>query len=224
MTQVLGASQIAASCHVLVVESRHHERRSNPVNLNADDPVGARNRAIMFGLVTLVVLGTIVGLGVGWLGSRAVDSTGIDDVEPPDDGRPGIADDPFEDFTAGPSETEDTAEPTEPTESETTPTTPTEPTKTRDPREPTLNAAPMTADEFERVALTGRFPGMDAGMTLYVERKEGGAWSSFADVTMTTDQGGTYSTWIETGQTGPNRFRITAESGESTPTVTVQIT
>jgi hypothetical protein len=195
------------------------------VNLNADDPVGARNRAILFGVVTLVVVGAIVGLGVGWLGSRAVDSTGIDDVEAPEDGRPGVGNDPFEDFTASPSEPEDTeTTTTEPTE--TTPTTPTEPTKTRksrEPREPTLNASPTQASTFERVSLTGRFPGMNAGVTLFVERKEGGSWSSFADVTMTTDRRGTYSTWIETGQTGPNRFRITSETGESTPTVVVQI-
>jgi hypothetical protein len=197
------------------------------VNLNADDPVGARNRAILFGVVTLVVVGAIVGLGVGWLGSRAVDSTGIDDVEAPDDGRPGVTNDPYEDFTASPSEPEDTegttTEPTEPTE--TTPTTPTEPTKTRksrEPREPTLNASPTQASTSEQVSLTGRFPGMGSGVSLQVERKEGGVWTDFP-VTMTTNERGTYSTWIITGHTGPNRFRITSETGESTPTVIVQI-
>jgi hypothetical protein len=195
------------------------------VNLNADDPVGARNRAILFGVVTLVVVGAVVGLGVGWLGSRAVDSTGIDDVEAPEDGRPGVTNDPIEDFTASPSEPEDTedTEDTTPTEpSETAPTTPTEPTKTRKPREPTLNASPMQANTSEEVSLTGRFPGMGSGVFLQVERKEGGVWTEFP-VTMTTNERGTYSTSIITGHTGPNRFRITAETGESTPTVVVQI-
>ncbi len=194
------------------------------MNLNTDDPVGARNRAIVFGLVTLVVLGIIIGLSVGLLGSRAVDSTGIDDVQAPNNPA-GPSDDPIDDFTATPTpteKTEDTFEPTDPTE--TTEPSPTEPSKTRDPEEPTLNATPLTAQTFQRVSLTGRFPGLDAGVTLFVERKEGGSWGSFADLTMTTDQSGSYSTWIETGHTGPNRFRITAETGESTPTVVVQIT
>lgn len=192
------------------------------MNLDTDDPVGARNRAILYGVVTLVVLGIIVGLSVGWLGSRAVDSTGMDDVEAPR-GDSGLPDDEYSDFTAGPTETDEPSdiEPTEPVE--TTPTTPTETTETHEPREPTLTASPATATEMEEVYLTGRFPGLAAGVTLYVERKEGGAWAEFADITTTTDELGTYSTYVQTGHTGPNRFRITAETGESTPTVVVQI-
>jgi hypothetical protein len=206
---------------VMCRSSARQTERRRTVNLDTDDPVGARNRAILFGLVTLVVIGAIVGLGVGWLGSRAVDSTGIDEVEaPPGDG--GSSEDPFEDFTASPSESEDTdaTEPTEPTE--TVPTTPTEPTETREPREPTLNASPLTATTFEQVYLTGRFPGLGAGVALQVERREGGVWTEFP-VDTTTDPRGTYSTYVQTGHTGPNRFRITAETGESTPIVVVQI-
>jgi hypothetical protein len=192
------------------------------VNLDTDDPVGARNRAILFGVATLVVLGIVVGLSVGWLGSRAVDSTGIDEVEAPE----GQADpsDEFSDFTAGPSPTEETSDTTEPTEPTETEPTQTETTETEDPREPTIAASPETASEMEEVTLAGRFPGLGAGVTLFIERKEGGAWTSFADLTATTGAGGTYSTFIQTGQTGQNRFRLTAESGESTPTVVVEIT
>ena len=196
------------------------------MNLNTDDPIGARNRAILFGLVTLVVLGIVIGLSVGILGSRAVDSTGIDDIQAPNNPA-GPTDDPIEDFTAGPTPTEDTFEPETPTEpSETTEPTPTEPSKTRDPREPTLVASPETASDMEQVTLSGRFPGMGAGVTLAVERKEGGTWASFGvpAVTTTTDQGGTFSTWILTGQSGRNLFRLTTSDGESTPAVVVQIT
>jgi hypothetical protein len=209
---------------VAVVEPWRHERRTCSVNLNTDDPVGARNRAIVFGVVTLVVLGIVIGLSVGLLGSRAVDSTGIDDVQAPNNPA-GPPDDPIDDFTATPSQTEateDTFEPTEP--SETTEPSPTETSKTRDPDEPTLIASPDTATGDEQVTLSGRFPGLGAGVTVAVERKEGGSWASFADVTMTTDQGGTFSTWIWTGNSGRNLFRVTAETGESTPTVIVQIT
>jgi hypothetical protein len=196
------------------------------VNLDTDDPVGARNRAILFGLVTLVVLGIVLGLSVGILGSRAVDSTGIDDVRAPNNPA-GPTDDQIEDFTAGPTPTEDTFEPTTPSEPpETTEPSPTEPTKTRDPREPTLVASPETASDMEQVTLSGRFPGMGAGVTLAVERKEGGTWASFGvpAVTTTTDHGGTFSTWILTGQSGRNLFRLTTSDGESTPAVVVQIT
>lgn len=194
------------------------------MNLDTEDPVGARNRAILFGLVTLVVLGIVIGLSVGIIGYRAVDSTGIDDVRAPNNPA-GPTDDPIEDFTAGPTPTEDTFEPTTPSEpSETTEPTPTEPSKTRDPREPTLDASPSTAGDMEQVTLSGRFPGMGAGVTLAVERREGGSWASFADVTTTTDQGGTFSTWIMTGQSGRNFFRLTTSDGESTPAVVVQIT
>lgn len=196
------------------------------MNLDTDDPVGARNRAILFGLVTLVVLGVIVGLSVGWLGSRAVDSTGIDEVEAPR-GDPGNTEDPYEDFTASPSEPEetDTTEPSEPTETE--PSTPTEPPETRKPRKPrgpTLHASPSTASGNEQVTLSGRFPGLASGVTLAVERREGGVWASFADVTTTTERRGRFSTWIWTGQSGRNLFRVTAETGVSTPPVVVQIT
>jgi hypothetical protein len=195
------------------------------VNLNADDPDGARNRAILFSLVTLVVIGVVVGLGVGWLGSRAVDSTGIDDVEAPDN-QTGVSEpDPIDDFTATPSPSDEVEEtPTEPPEpTHTTPSTPAEPTKTRKPPGPTLHASPMQATTSEQVSLTGRFPGLGAGVYLQVERREGGVWTEFP-VDMTTDPGGTYSTWIITGHTGPNLFRITAENGVSTPPVVVQIT
>jgi hypothetical protein len=194
------------------------------VNLDTDDPVGARNRAIMFGLVTLVVLGIVLGLSLGFLGSRAVDSTGLDDVRAPSNPA-GPTEDPIEDFTAGPTPTEDTFEPTTPSEpTETTEPTPTEPSKTRDPRGPTLVASPQTASDSEQVTLSGRFPGLGSGVTVAVERKEGGSWAGFADVTMTTDQGGKFSTWIWTGQSGRNLFRVTAENGKSTPPVVVQIT
>lgn len=191
------------------------------MNLNTDDPVGARNRAIVFGVVTLVVLGIVIGLSVGLLGSRAVDSTGIDDVRAPNNPA-GPPDDPIDDFTATPSQTEATEDTFEPTE--TTEPSPTEPSKTRDPDEPTLIASPDTANDMEQVTLSGRFPGMGAGVTLAVERKEGGTWASFAGVETTTDQGGTFSTWIMTGQSGRNLFRLTTENGESTPSVAVQIT
>ncbi|HYJ70707.1 MAG TPA: hypothetical protein VEX15_23885 [Nocardioidaceae bacterium] len=194
------------------------------MNLNTDDPVGARNRAILFGLVTLLVLGIVVGLSVGWLGSRAVDSTGMDDVKAPDN-QPGVSeDDPIDDFTASSTPTDDVEETTEPTEpTETTEPTVTETTETEEPREPTITASPVTAKEMEEVYLTGRFPGLGPDISLQVERKEGGVWADFP-VTATTDERGAYSTYVQTGQTGANSFRVTAESGESTPTVIVEIT
>jgi cytoskeletal protein RodZ len=197
------------------------------VNLNTDDPIGARNRAILYGLATLVVIGIVVGVSLGWLTSRAVDSTGIDDVKAPDN-QPGVTEnDPIDDFTASSSPTHDTDETTPTTPpTETNEPPPTKPTKTHKPRnhrEPTLTASPMTADTYEDISLSGRFPGLGAGVALQVERKEGGVWTSFP-VSMSTDSGGTYSITVSTGHSGPNPFRVTAETGESTPAVIVEIT
>lgn len=198
------------------------------MNLDTDDPVGARNRAILFGLVTMVVIGVVLGLTIGILSSRAVDSTGIDDVKAPKN-LPDPSSGPYGDFTAGPSptETQDTFEPSEPTQpTQSSEPTPTQPTKKPDRNEPTLNASPETASGSEQVTLSGRFPGLGAGVTVAVERKQGGTWAGFGvpAVTTTTDHGGTFTTWIWTGQSGRNLFRVTADSGESTPAVAVHIT
>jgi len=54
-----------------------------------------------------------------------------------------------------------------------------------------------------------------------VQRFEGG-WVDFP--TSATVEGGTFDTYVESGQTGPNRFRVLDKSnGEVSNTVTVKV-
>jgi len=108
-----------------------------------------------------------------------------------------------------------------PTES---PSSPTETQPTRPPRPgPTLIATPQQTGVYDPIDLTGVFPGLPEGTPLQVERRENGAWVPFP-VTLTSNAGGTFSTYVQTGRLGRNVFRITAvDSGLSTPRVSVLI-
>lgn len=177
--------------------------------MDDDDARAARNRLLIVGISGLLVAGALLGLFVGLLGSTVVRV--LPEVSPTA-------------TRAGPGGGgEGTSTPTE-----TTPTssaTPTETTSPRQPRQPrpTLTASPLTAGTYERVNLTGRFPGLPAGAALQVERRQGGAWVVFP-VSLTAQPDGSFATYVQTGQVGANVFRVTAlGSGRSTPPVTVQI-
>lgn len=85
-----------------------------------------------------------------------------------------------------------------------------------------LDASPRRAGSFERVNLTGRYPGHD-GTTLQVQRSVGtGAWSDFP--TTTTVSNGAFATYVQTAMVGVNHFRMKDEaSGKTSNPVTVTI-
>ena len=97
---------------------------------------------------------------------------------------------------------------------------------TRKPHKPpkpafTLSISPATASTYERINLTGTYAGHD-GTSLQVQRQEGGAWVDFP--TTATVSGGSYSTYVETGHTGKNRFRVTdTTGGRSSKVATVTV-
>ncbi|HZJ05948.1 MAG TPA: hypothetical protein VFD59_10810 [Nocardioidaceae bacterium] len=96
----------------------------------------------------------------------------------------------------------------------------TDPTRRPERRQITLTASPTTVSPLDRINLDGRYPN-GSGATLQVQRFAGG-WTDFP-VTATV-QNGTFSTYIQTGQTGQNRFRVLDESsGRSSKPVTVTI-
>jgi hypothetical protein len=73
---------------------------------------------------------------------------------------------------------------------------------------------------MERIYLSGRYPGQD-GSTLQVQRFEGG-WTNFPVTTSVS--GGRYSTYVQTGNTGRNRFRmLDTSTGRASNPVTVTI-
>lgn len=82
------------------------------------------------------------------------------------------------------------------------------------PRKPrsviSLSASPLQVSSMERIYLTGTYPGGE-GATLRVQRFEG-SWSDFSGVTASVS-GGTFSTYVMTGRSGANRFRVVDPSG-----------
>lgn len=95
----------------------------------------------------------------------------------------------------------------------------------------TLIAEPTTVPELERIDLQGNLEPPVEGVTLTVERRlEGGDWQPFGGddpVEAETREDGSFSTWVQTGRSGPNEFRLVGEvDGQrvesQTSTVTVE--
>jgi hypothetical protein len=178
------------------------------VDFDQDTDAGRRNRAIGFSVLGLVAVGVVLGLLVGGLGLAAMRSAGLSGPEPTDSS------------TTEPAPDRSTAR-----QSQTVEPSPTEGKPTRRPRNQVkLTASPTAVGLLEEITLTGRFPGLTSGVTLQVQRREDGTWTDFADVTATTQEDGSFSTYVLTGQAGTNEFRLLAEAtGEATPPVRVQV-
>lgn len=90
--------------------------------------------------------------------------------------------------------------------SSSTPTAP-ETSKSASPRKQiTLSAGQTTVGPMERIDLTGVYTGGE-GAILQVQRFQGGSWQDFGDVSASVSNE-TFSTWIQTGVEGVNRFRV----------------
>jgi hypothetical protein len=68
-----------------------------------------------------------------------------------------------------------------------------------------LSISPIMAKPMERVNLTGTYKGAD-NLQLEVQRFEAGTWSNFG--VQANVKVGTFATYIMTGRTGENRFRV----------------
>lgn len=115
--------------------------------------------------------------------------------------------------------------PKSPTRSPSNRPTKTRPTQTRPPASTapagaiSLTVSPQQVSTYDRINLTGSYPAPD-GTTLQVEREEGaGVWADFP-VTATVN-GGTFSTYIETGRVGTNRLRMADQSAGKVSNVAV---
>lgn len=84
-----------------------------------------------------------------------------------------------------------------------------------------LKSVQRRVGAMQQIDLSGSYPGGD-GAILQVQRFESGAWSDFP-VTASVS-GGSFSTYVQTGHTGPNKFRmIDTDSGKTSNAVTVVI-
>lgn len=83
-----------------------------------------------------------------------------------------------------------------------------------------LSASPVEVSPMERIYLSGTYPGGE-GKSLQVQRREGG-WSDFP--TSASVSGGTFSTYVMTGRSGANKFRVVDPStGKKSNAVTVRV-
>lgn len=127
-------------------------------------------------------------------------------------------------FLPKPSETEDAGDPAITLPSQTESKKPKKNKTTRKP-EPleviTLRAAQSAVGPMEPIDLTGEYAAGE-GAILRVQQFENGGWSDFP-VTAPVG-GGTFSTFIQAGAVGLNRFRmIDTDSGETSNEIKVQI-
>jgi hypothetical protein len=85
-----------------------------------------------------------------------------------------------------------------------------------------LSISPIQAKPMERVNFTGSYQGAD-NLSLEVQRFDAGQWTNFG--VQATVRVGTFSTYIMTGHTGENRFRVydpQAKEGSNVILVTIQ--
>ncbi|MBA2560589.1 MAG: hypothetical protein H0V07_12035 [Propionibacteriales bacterium] len=177
-------------------------------------------KQLLIGLVMLLVVGALIGGIVAVASIKAADLAGIGDTTSGTRSRddrlhvPRNADTP----TTAPSGTVTPETGSAPTTSATT----SPPTRNKRPRRAlTLTISPATASTYERITLSGRYQAPE-GTSLQVQRMEGGGWVDFP--TTASVSAGTYSTYIETGHTGVNRFRVTdTASGRSSDVATVTV-
>ncbi|MGA8847322.1 MAG: hypothetical protein WB471_11975 [Nocardioides sp.] len=184
------------------------------------DPGPREERPVLAGLVAFVAVIVLVGAVVSGGALVASKALGLSDG--------GAIDTSSSEqetlFLPKPSETEDAGDPsiTLPAQPE-----PKKPKNNKSAREPapqeliTLRAAQSAVGPMEPIDLTGEYPAGE-GAILRVQQFEGGKWSDFP-VTAPVG-GGTFSTFIQTGAIGLNRFRmIDTDTGETSNEVKVQI-
>lgn len=156
--------------------------------------------------LTMIVIGGLVGVALGFGASALLASSGLGDTAlPPISATPTTDDEP------------DTETSSTPTPSETT-----EPSTTAP--EPSLAASSTTVAPGTRFTLTGAIPALGPGAQLRVQVKDAGSeWDDFP-VTLTTGADGGFSAEVYTSRTGTREWRLVhAESGEATPAVAVTI-
>ena len=160
---------------------------------------------IAAGLIALVSVGLVVGLIFGlavMVGTRvlgvggeeaAAQGTGEQSMYLPKPERTTGSNGPQITLAPAPSQSGQTSEPSE-----------SESTEAPD-REISLSASQTQVAPMEQIDLTGVYPGGE-GAILQVQRFTSGSWQDFPVTASVSDE--TFSTYVQTSQAGPNRFRV----------------
>lgn len=174
---------------------------------------------IVAGLVALVGVAVVVGLILGFVtiaGSRVLGLGGDDGSADsgsqrtmylPTPKKTPTATDPAITLAPGATPTNDPSD---------------DPTESESPKNPiSLSAGQTAVSPMERIDLTGTYPGGE-GAILQVERFIAGSWSEFQVTVAVSNE--TFSTYVQTGQTGVNKFRVRdTDTGELSNAVSVTI-
>ncbi len=174
-------------------------------------------RHLLVGVCMLLVVGALVGGVLAFAGIKVADLAGIGQTNTTTRSHDRL-------HVPRNAETPTKSAPTTPAPTSSSPSTAPPTRKPHKPHAPALTLAisPATASTYERINLTGTYAGHD-GTSLQVQRQEGGTWVDFP--TTATVSGGSFATYVETGHTGVNRFRVTDTSGgrsSKVATVTVR--
>ncbi|KAA1427598.1 hypothetical protein [Nocardioides antri] len=179
---------------------------------------------VVSGLVALLAVSLAVGLvlgGVALVGTRML---GLGDDSSSSAGATGkesaIIPRPSKTAGNGPQVTLETEEAQE-TETDAGDPEPSETKTTKAEKSITLQAGQTAVGNFERIDLTGIYPGGE-GAILQVQRLEGGQWADF-DATIPVS-GEQFNTYVQSALTGVNKFRVIDNAtGEASNPVTVTV-
>lgn len=164
-------------------------------------------RPVLTGLIALVTVAVVVGV----LGGLAV-LVGVKTLGFGDGGDSGTAQSSPTNRLVLPEPTATSTSEGDESSSEATPSeTPSESEKKDDGID--LWASQTSASAMQQIDLTGTYPAGE-GAILQVQRKESGEWTDFP-VTMSVS-GQSFSTYVQTSQPGPNKFRVIDTDNQKT--------
>ncbi|MDN4173446.1 hypothetical protein QWY28_10865 [Nocardioides sp. SOB77] len=181
------------------------------------------DRPVLTGLIALVGVGLVVGLVLGGVALGAVSVLGLGGGDGGSGGtanqqsfylpEPEPTDEPSGPLiTLAPEPGSDGSGSAEPSESATT---------EAPEEEISLSAGQTSVSPMQQIDLTGVYPGGE-GAILQVQRFADGQWVDFPVTASVSNE--TFSTYIQTGQLGENRFRmVDTSTGLESNEVTVTI-
>jgi hypothetical protein len=190
----------------------------------SDEERQRRENPVLTGLIALVAVAVAVGLvlgGVALVGSRMLGLTGDEaDSVGATERESAVIPRPQKTSATGPQVTLNTQS----SDEFVTDDVETDETKTKEPEQEkaiTLQAGQTSVGNFERIDLTGVYPGGE-GAILQVQRMENGVWTEF-DATIPVS-GETFVTYVQSARSGVNKFRVVDNAtGEVSNLVTVTV-
>lgn len=187
--------------------------------------------SLLVGVGALFGVAVLVGGVIALVALGAVNLSGIGDADTTAQAEPSLY---IPERTAGRDEDDgpgltlaDLNGGVDPTESESAEPSPS-PTPSPEKQKPkrpqsviSLSASPVEVSPMERIYLSGAYP-RGEGASLQVQRLEGGSWRDFP--ASASVSGGTFSSYVMTGQSGLNKFRVVdSATGKKSNPVAVRV-